>query len=137
MLSLMEFKVNTKYHRIFVIFFFVLFVALFVGCTTSTNNGSADLIGTWSMSEEFGNYTYRVFYEFHSNSSFFTGVQNMSSQQYDFSLWGTYSVTDSRINLTVQEPHSTSDLKYSVSEDGNTLLLYYEDETNFDKLTRE
>jgi len=117
----------------------ISFTILLSGCTT-TNIDISDhttLIGTWSMIEDMGDTSFRIFYEFHNNDSFFTGVQNMSSLQYDFTLWGRYSKTDSRINLTVVEPYSTTNLKYSISEDGKTLLLYYEDDINFDVLTRE
>ena len=118
---------------------FVVFVSvLLVGCTSSTNNGYDDqLIGNWSMIDEVGNFSYRIIYEFNSNLTFFTGVQNLSSQMYEYSLQGTYSVSDSYINLTVQNPYSTSDLKFSISEDGQTLMLYYENGTDYDVLTKE
>ena len=112
---------------------------LISGCTTTNQDefNHNTLIGVWSMIEVMGDTSFRVFYEFHDNDSFFTGVQNMSSFQYEFSLWGRYSSTGSRINLTVMDPYSTSNLKYSISEDGKTLLLYYEDDINFDVLARE
>ena len=118
---------------------FVVFVSvLLVGCTSSTNNGYDDqLIGTWSMIGELENYTFKDFYVFYSNSSFFSNYQDVSSQIYGDGLWGTYSVSGSHITLTIQNPYSSSDLKYSISEDGNTLLLYHENGTDYDVLTKE
>lgn len=124
--------------RVCVVVFVVFVSVLLVGCTSSTNNGYDDqLIGNWSMIDEVGNFSYRIIYEFNSNLTFFTGVQNLSSQMYEYSLQGTYSVSDSYINLTVQNPYSTSDLKFSISEDGQTLMLYYENGTDYDVLTKE
>lgn len=112
---------------------------LLSGCTTKNLDESdhSTLIGVWSMIQDMGDTSFRIFYEFHDNDSFFTGVQNMSSFQYELGLWGRYLSTGSRINLTVMDPYSTSNLKYSISDDGKTLLLYYEDDINFDVLTRE
>jgi len=123
-----------------IVFLCLLFFTVFLSGCTSTNLDISDhnsLIGTWSMIEEMGDISFRIFYEFHDNSSFFSGVQNMSSLQNEFSLWGRYSATGSRVNLTVMDLSSTSNLKYSLSDDGKTLLLYYEDDINFDVLTRE
>jgi filamentous hemagglutinin family protein len=52
-------------------------------------------------------------------------------------LWGNYSINESWVTLTETEQGSTSSLKYSLSKDGNTLILYYENGINFDTLTRE
>lgn len=130
---------SSEHLRISMVVFVFFGLLLLCGCTASTDNGyyAERLIGTWSMIDEVGNFSFRIFYDFNSNSSFFTGVQNMSSQMYDFSLWGTYSISDSQINLTVQNPYSTSNLKYSISEDGKTLMLYYENATDYDVLTKE
>ena len=120
-----------------------IFLTLFLsGCTETTdsnekNTESSSILGTWSVQDDTGNNTYKVLYSFYSNSSFFTGVLNLTSLRYDISLWGEYSYNDTRLTFIVSEYNSTSDLKYSLSDDTNTLLLYYEDETNFDVLQRE
>lgn len=122
-----------------VFIFYTLIVTFFCGCSENSSNQTIDtqLLGTWSMTEDLTNGSFKIVYTFYSNFSFFTGVQNLSSKIYDFSLWGSYSLSDSRIKLSVIEQNSTSNLKYAISEDGNTLLLYYEDDITFDTLFRE
>lgn len=122
----------------------IVFLSVFSGCTTTqeensddTNNESYDLTGTWSMIDTIESTSFKIVYSFYDNSSFFTGVQNITTNQYELSLWGNYSVSNSRITMTVPNQNSTSSLKYEFGEDGNKILLYYEDETNFDILTRE
>ena len=118
----------------------VFLTLLLTGCTETTDNSEKNtksILGTWSVQDSTGNNSYKVLYSFYSNSSFFTGVLNLTSQRYDISLWGEYSYNDTRLTFIVSEYNSTSDLKYSLSDDTNTLLLYYEDETNFDVLQRE
>ena len=135
--------VNQKQIRILVILSIVAIAAFLCGCTGTKDDNSSEgsvnteLLGTWSMIEEAENSSLKIIYTFYSNFSFFSGVQNMSSKLYDFSLWGSYSLSDSRINLIVSEQNLTSNLKYTVSDDGNNLSLYYEDDINFDILTRE
>ena len=120
----------------------IFLTLLLSGCTETTdsnekNTESSSILGTWSVQDDTGNNTYKVLYSFYSNSSFFTGVLNLTSLRYDISLWGEYSYNDTRLTFIVSEYNSTSDLKYSLSDDTNTLLLYYEDEINFDVLQRE
>jgi hypothetical protein len=125
----------------------ILLVALLFlsGCTEKTGSNSEDdsiakmnILGTWSMTDDTYNTTsFKIIYSFYENNSFFTGVKNLTSNSFEIKLWGTYSLYDSRMILTVPEQNSTSDLKYSLSDKGDTLLLYYEDETNFDMLTKE
>jgi hypothetical protein len=108
---------------------------IFSGCTAT--NSDTQLLGTWSMSEDIENSPYKIVYTFYSNSSFFTGVKNMSSNIFDLGLWGTYSLSDERIKFMVEEQNSTSDLKYLISDDGKTLTLFYEDDVNYDILSKE
>lgn len=130
---------NQKEIKISVLIFIAIIATFFCGCTDDSSKDPVDtqLLGTWSMIENVNNSSFKIVYIFYSNFSFFTGVQNYSSKIYDFSLWGSYSLSDSRIKLIVLEQNSTSNLKYSISDDGNTLLLYYEDDVTFDSLTRE
>ncbi len=119
---------------------------LLTGCTSledkdqknkDENDDNMGIIGNWSMVDDTYNISYKYVYRFYENSSFFTGVENMSSQHFVMNLWGVYSINESMIHLTVTEENSTSTLKYSISDDGDSLLLYYEDDTNFEVLTRE
>jgi len=134
--------INEKPLIIGIIIMILSSVLFFSGCTepvenTQKNPENESIIGTWTVQEDSEESTYMVLYSFYSNSSFFTGVFNLTSLQYDTSLWGTYSLTETRITLEVTEYDSTSNLKYSLSEDNNTLLLYYQDEATFDVLIRE
>ena len=127
---------NNKLVSIIVILIF--FIIGLSGCSELDDmEGENTIIGTWSMIDYYYDISYKYVYVFYENSSFFSGVQNLSSLKYELSLWGLYSINESRITLTEPEQGSPSSLKYSLSKDGNTLLLYYEDETNFDMLTRE
>lgn len=124
---------------VLITFFLTILIS---GCIEKTdssekNNENSSILGTWTAQEDTENSTYKVLYIFYSNSSFFTGVLNLTSQRYDIGLWGEYSYNDTRLTFVVSEDNSTSDLKYSLSDDTNTLLLYYEDEINFDILKRE
>ena len=130
---------------------FVIFTAILStlvamsGCIdqpSDTNDDSTDvvqgpIIGTWSNYESSENYTYQIVYSFYSNGSFFSGVREVTTGTYDVGLWGTFNVSDERVEMTAGDPPSTASLKYSISADNTTLLLYYEDEINFDVFTRE
>lgn len=137
-----------KQEKVILVFLTVIISILLplTGCTSledknQKNIGEEDdnigIIGNWSMVDNTYNISYKYVYRFYENNSFFTGVENMSSQHFVMHLWGVYSINESMINLTVTEENSTSTLKYSISDDGDSLLLYYEDETNFEVLTRE
>ncbi len=135
----MEFYWNQKEKKISVLLSITIIITFFCGCTDDSSESFIDtqLLGTWSMKEDVNNSSFKIVYIFYSNFSFFTGVQNASSKIYDFNLWGLYSLSNSRIKLIVFEQNSTSNLKYSISDGGNTLTLYYEDDINFDLLTRD
>ena len=123
----------------------IIGISLFCGCTQAPEDSSVDssnnevfsLVGNWSMIDDTYDTSFKIFYKFFDNSSFFTGVQNMSSMNFDSMLWGTYTLSDSRINMSVDGYNSTSSLQYSFDDEGKKLLLYYEDDINFDILTRE
>ena len=89
--------VNQKQIRILVLLSIVAIAAFLCGCTGTKDDNSSEgsvnteLLGTWSMIEEAENSSLKIIYTFYSNFSFFSGVQNMSSKLYDFSLWGSYS----------------------------------------------
>jgi hypothetical protein len=120
-------------------------ISVMSGCIDQPSNTNGDstvvvqgpIIGTWVNYETAENYTYKIVYRFYSNGSFFSGVQDETTGVYDVSLWGTFNISDDRIYMVAGEPPSTADLKYSISADGRTLLLYYEDDINFDVYTRE
>jgi len=109
---------------------------------SDTNDDSTDvvqgpIIGTWSNYETSENHTYQIVYSFYSNGSFFSGVRDAATGIYDVGIWGTFTISDERVEMVAGDPPSTASLKYSISADNTTLLLYYEDEINFDVFTRE
>lgn len=109
---------------------------------SDTNDDSTDvvqgpIIGTWSNYETSENHTYQIVYSFYSNGSFFSGVRDVATGIYDVGIWGTFTISDERVEMVAGDPPSIASLKYSISADNTTLLLYYEDEINFDVFTRE
>ena len=126
----------------------MIFLSLVLsGCLENSNSNDNEtsnlkfeetILGTWTKIEIVGNYTYKIVYRFFSNSSFFSGLLDASSESYSMSLWGTYSINNERLYLNVSGvTPSNSVHKYSVTDDGKSLILYYEDEVNFDILTKE
>ena len=121
-----------------IVIILILLIVKLSGCSETAEDAEQNtIIGTWSMIDNYYDISFKYVYIFYENSSFFSGVLNLSSLNYELSIWGNYSINESRITLTETEKGSASSLKYSFSKDGNTLLLYYEDEINFDTLTRE
>jgi len=112
----------------YIVYAIMIFLSIVLsGCLENSNNN-----------DEVGNYTYKIVYEFFSNSSFFSGPWDTTSESYNTSLWGTYSISNERLYLNVGGVFpSTSIHKYSFTDDGKSLILYYEDEVNFDVLTKE
>jgi hypothetical protein len=139
----MAFLINSTQKKILGSLSFIAFFLFLCGCietqeTTDSDNLVHDnLLGTWSMSQEVENSSVKIIYTFYSNLSFFSGVQNVSSEVFDSQIWGTYFLNESRITFVVPEINSSTELKYSISDDGNNFLLYYEDEINFDILIRD
>ena len=117
------------------------------GCLENSNSDDDEtsniefeekILGTWTKIEIVGNYTYTIVYRFFSNSSFFSGLWDVSSGSYNMSLWGTYSISNERLYLNVGGVSPSNSVnKYSFTDDGKSLILYYEDEVNFDVLTKE
>lgn len=123
----------------------MVFFILLCGCieeeknNTDDNNGNNEdtipdyeknILGTWSENETFENFTYIIEYKFFSNNSFFSGLMDEGVDFYNVTIWGSYNITSEVIQLTVDG--ETSDNKYLISEDGDFLLLYYEDGINYD-----
>ena len=71
--------------------------------------------------DTFSNMTFNISYTFYSNMSFFSGVQNETSSEYEMSIWGNYSISDDIITLITQNPVSSSSLSFSISEDKQSL----------------
>jgi len=117
------------------------------GCLEDSNSNDDEtsnlkfeeaILGTWTKIEIVGNYTYTIVYRFFSNSSFFSGLWDTSSESYNMSLWGTYSISNEKLYLNVGGVSPSNSVnKYSFTDDGKSLILYYEDEVNFDVLTKE
>jgi len=117
------------------------------GCVENSNNNDDEtsnlkfeetILGTWTKIEIEGNYTYKIVYRFFSNSSFFSGLWDASSESYNMSLWGTYSISNERLYLNVEDVFPSNSVhKYSFTDDGKSFIFYYEDEVNFDVLTKE
>jgi len=132
----------------YIVYAIMIFLSIVLsGCLENSNNNDDEasnlkfeetILGTWTKIEIVGNYTYKIVYEFFSNSSFFSGPWDTTSESYNTSLWGTYSISNERLYLNVGGVFpSTSIHKYSFTDDGKSLILYYEDEVNFDVLTKE
>ena len=126
----------------------MIFLSLVLsGCLENSNSHDNEtsnlkfeetILGTWTKIEIVGNYTYTIVYRFFSNSSFFSGLWDMSSESYNMSLWGTYSISNERLYLNVGGVSPSNSVhKYSFTDDGTSFILYYEDEVDFDVLTKE
>ena len=123
-----------------ILILFAICIVVLCGCVEVDKNieeptnhvDQDDIIGTWLKIDTFSNMTFNISYTFYSNMSFFSGVQNETSSEYEMSIWGNYSISDDIITLITQNPVSSSSLSFSISEDKQSLLLYYEDDINFD-----
>jgi len=132
----------------YIVYAIMVFLSIVLsGCLENLNNNDDEtsnlkfeetILGTWTKIEIVGNYTYTYVYRFFSNSSFFSGPWDMSSESYNVSLWGTYSIDNERLYLNVGGVSPSNSVnKYSFTDDGKSLILYYEDEVKFDVLTKE
>ena len=116
------------------------------GCLENSDNNDDEIsnlnfeeaiLGTWTKMEIVGNYTYKDVYEFFSNSSFFTSSSVWDMESNNESFWGTYNITNEKLYLNVGEVSpSYSGLNYSFTDEGKSLILYYEDGVDFDILTK-
>ncbi len=134
--------------KMYIIYTIMIFLSIVLsGCLENSNSNDDEtsnlkfeetILGTWTKIEIVGNYTYKIDYRFFSNSSFFSGLWDTSSESYNMSLWGTYSISNERLYLNVGGVSPSNSVhKYSFTDDGKSLILYYEDEVNFDVLTKE
>ena len=99
---------------------------------------SKKILGTWYINETIEETTYKIVYEFFSNSSFFSGIWNPILKNYNMSIWGTYEIKNEKLYFTVNDPFSDESIhEYDISDDGNTLKLYYGDQSDFDILTKQ
>jgi hypothetical protein len=121
--------------KMYIVYAIMIFLSIVLsGCLENSNNNDE----TWTKIEIVGNYTYKIVYEFFSNSSFFSGPWDTTSESYNMSLWGTYSISNERLYLNVGGVFPSNSVhKYSFTDDGKSLILYYEDGVNFDVLTKE
>jgi len=131
-----------------IIYSIAIFLSIVLsGCLENSNNKNDEnsnmeavetILGTWSKIKIDGNYTYKIVYRFFSNSSFFSAILDTSSESDNVSIWGTFTINNEKLYLNVGEVFpSTSVHKYYFNDDGKSLTLYYEDETNFDVLLKE
>jgi hypothetical protein len=104
----------------------------------SNQNYQEMILGTWNKIETVENITYKTVYKFFSNYSFFSGIIYENMETYNVSIWGTYNIDNESIYFTInEEPSSEVANKYFIYEDEHIMLLYYEDEINFDILYKE
>ena len=104
----------------------------------SNQNYQEMILGTWNKIETVENITYKTVYKFFSNYSFFSGIIYENMETYNVSIWGTYNIDNESLYFSVNEDTSSEVAnKYFIYEDGNIMLLYYEDEINFDVLYKE
>ena len=104
----------------------------------SNQNYQEMILGTWTKNETVENLTYKIVYKFFSNYSFFSGIIYENMESYNVSIWGTYNIDNESLYFSVNEDTSSEVAnKYFIYEDGNIMLLYYEDEINFDVLYKE
>lgn len=138
-----------KIFKIYVISI-LLMIIFSLGCLDSDNENKdinddknpnfeykTDIIGSWSKNDTFENSSFVIKYEFFENNTFISGVLNDNLITYNISVNGTYIIDNETLKFTVYGDNpSTSTHKYLISEDKNFLLIYYEDENNFDVYSR-
>ena len=131
-----------KYQIIIFLFIFILF-SFFYGCIESNIDTDDDknveynyetkILGSWTKNDTFDNFTYVIKYDFFANNSFISGVLNDDLITYNISIWGYYIVENETLKFIVNGDNpSESTHKISISEDEDFLLIYYEDEIDFD-----
>ena len=136
-----------------IIFSIILVITLMLsGCTEEkevinddkTNDDPVDfdyeniILGTWYKNQSLGNITFIIEYKFFSNQSFFSGIRKEESAIYNESVWGDYVINNETIKFIVGgEIPSESTLKYLLSPEGEFLLLYFENEIDYDVLKRK
>lgn len=92
---------------------------------------------TWYNQETQENVAFTAVYEFFSNSSFFSGFWDSNVESYTIILWGTYEINNSKIYFKGEGQNTNVAVhEYYISDDGNTLNLYYEDGSGFDVFTK-
>ena len=125
----------------------ILFISQFIGCLESNTDDNnqidlnhdykSEIVGTWRKNDTFDNFTYKIQYEFFDNNEFISGVLNDDLTTYNVSINGSYEIDNETIKFIVYgENPSITVLKYLISEDNNYLLIYYEDEINYDVYLR-
>lgn len=134
-------EIMNRKHIIVVIFLIFLTIIL-SGCTddSSTNNIQKGIVGIWFQEEIQNHVTYRTYYEFLSNLSFFYRVWDSNSSSYTDNTRGTYEINEEYIYLTTPGVHTKWEVlvfPYSISEDGNELKLYYSDGITYEAFVRE
>lgn len=124
----------------------LLIIVSLCGCLNNKKEQSSIeemIIGEWYNEQTLYNQetqetlTYTIVYEFFSNMSFFSGIWEPSVGGYTTILWGTYEINNSKIYFIGDDQNSDVSIhEYNISDDGNTLNLYYEDGTGFDIFKR-
>ena len=121
----------------------ILISSLLIGCMDSNidkenqddlnHDFKSKIIGTWRTNDTFDNFTYKIQYEFYNNNEFISGVLNDDLITYNISINGTYEIDDETLKFIVNNDDPIiSNHKYILSDDNNFLLIYYEDEINYD-----
>lgn len=87
------------------------------------------ILGVWMSQGDEDGRTYVIVYEFFSNSSYFTGVFDMNTSSYMYSLWGMYDLDNETIFFYgASGTNITSSLDYAFSTDYKKIVLYFSDE---------
>jgi hypothetical protein len=125
----------------------ILISILLIGCVDSNidNEKQDDLnldykskiVGTWRKNDTFDNFTYKIQYKFNNNNDFISGVLNDDLITYNVSINGTYEIDNETLKFIVNDDDLIiSTHKYIISDDNDFLLIYYEDEINYDVYSR-
>lgn len=133
---------NMNRKHIIVVIFLIFLTIILSGCTddSSTNNIQKGIVGIWLQEEIQNHVTYRTYYEFLSNLSFFYRVWDSNSSSYTDNTRGTYEINEEYIYLTTPGVHTKWEVlvfPYSISEDENELKLYYSDGITYEAFVRE
>lgn len=118
----------------------IFLVNIFIGCIQDTSSKTFEekILGEWYREDITNDITYKFVYRFYSNNSFYSGVWREDTNNFISGIWGIYSISDDKLTfITTGQVESTSTHKISFNEDGNSFLLYLEDESDFDVLYRE
>ena len=133
---------NMNRKHIIVVLSIIFLTIVLSGCTddSSTNNVQKGIVGLWLQEKIQNHVTYRTYYEFFSNLSFFYRVWDSNSSSYKDNMIRTYEINEEYIYLTIPGVNTKWEVlvfPYSISEDGNELKLYHGESETYELFTRE